>query len=188
MIRFFVLRNCLGLVLLSLASAVAAQPDPLAAGRLSFEVRCAGCHGADGRGGERAPGIGQGDRNRLKSDQSVRDLIRGGIAGSGMPGFDIPDAELGPLVAFVRKNSSPAREAPMTGDVRAGEAFFFGAGGCAGCHMMQGRGALSGPDLTRAGAELTLAELEQSLEAPNSRRMPGYAVASITLASGESVR
>ena len=188
MIRFFVLRRCLGLVLLSLASAVAAQPDPLAAGRLSFEVRCAGCHGADGRGGERAPGIGQVDRNRLKTDKSVRDLIRGGIAGSGMPGFDIPDAELGPLVAFVRKNSSPAREAPMTGDVRAGEAFFFGAGGCAGCHMMQGRGALSGPDLTRAGAELTLAELEQSLEAPNSRRMPGYAVASITLASGESVR
>ena len=37
---------------------------------------------------------------------------------------------------------------PVNGDIRAGEEFFFGKGGCSGCHMAQGLGGTLGPDLT----------------------------------------
>ena len=35
----------------------AGDADALAAGRRSFEARCGGCHGGDGKGGVRAPDI-----------------------------------------------------------------------------------------------------------------------------------
>src|SRR5579872_1644587 len=67
-------------------------------GSQEFAARCAACHGGDGRGGERGPAIAL----RGRSDQDLRDLIRKGIPGGGMPGFEIPAAKLGPLLAFVR--------------------------------------------------------------------------------------
>src|SRR6185312_4099228 len=175
------------------AIAVAAQSVPgsggaIAEGHARFKARCAGCHGADANGGERAPGIGQVDRDRLRTDQAVRDLIRNGIPDRGMPAFQIPDAELDSLVAFVRSRVAPASEMRLSGDPQLGARFFFGPGGCAGCHMMCGRGALKGPDLTDAAERLTLAEIETSLHEPNRRRIRGYAVADVRLRSGVEVR
>jgi len=160
----------------------------LAEGRQRFEQRCGGCHGADGMGGERAPAIGQADRERLNSEDAVRSLIRDGISGTGMPGFDLAEPELSQIVRFVRSRMTPARESVPPGDPGAGEAFFFGAGGCAQCHMMNGRGGLTGPDLSNAGADLTLAEMEQALLKPGARRKPGYEVATVQMRSGAPVR
>jgi len=162
--------------------------DTLAEGRRQFEARCGGCHGADGMGGERAPAIGSEDRARLRSDDAVRRLIHDGIPDAGMPGFALTEPELSQIVAFVRSRVTPARESLPPGDADAGEAFFFGAGGCAQCHMMHGRGGVTGPDLTNAGAELTLAEMEQSLLKPAARRSRGYEVATVRLGSGAPVR
>ena len=160
----------------------------IAEGHARFKVRCAGCHGADANGGERAPGIGQVDRDRLRTDRAVRDLIRNGIPDRGMPAFQIPDAELDSLVAFVRSRVAPASEMHLPGDAQRGSQFFFGQGDCAGCHMMRGRGGLKGPDLTGAGERLTLAEMETSLRDPNRRRILGYEVADVRLPSGAEVR
>ena len=156
-------------------------------GRQRFEVRCGGCHGADGMGGERAPAIGSVDRARLRSDDAVRTLIRNGIPDAGMPGFSLTEPELSEVVAFVRSRVTPARESAPPGDPSAGEAFFFGDGGCARCHMINGRGGLNGPDLSNAGSELTLAEMEQSILKPAARRKPGFQVATVRLRSGQSV-
>lgn len=162
--------------------------DSLVAGRQRFEARCGGCHGADGMGGERAPAIGSVDRARLRSDDAVRSLIRDGIPDAGMPAFRLPESELSDLVAFVRSRVTPARDSMPPGDPDVGQSFFFGVGGCAQCHMMNGRGGLTGPDLSNAGAELTLAEMEQSLLKPAARRRPGYAVATVRLRTGSAVR
>ncbi len=168
--------------------AAQGHPDPIAAGRHRFQVRCSGCHGSDGTGGERAPAIGKGDRSRLQSDRGVRDLIRNGLPESGMPAFALPESELDVLVAFVRSRVVPASETHISGDAKAGVEFFFGPGRCSNCHMLGGRGGLSGPDLTGAGARLTLGEIETSLRNPDARRVPGYGVVSARLRSGQIVR
>ncbi len=162
--------------------------DSLAAGRQRFEARCGGCHGADGMGGERAPAIGSGDRARLKSDDSVRALIRSGIPDAGMPAFRLKDTELSQIVAFVRSRVTPARESLPPGDADAGRAFFFGEGRCAQCHMMHASGGVTGPDLTNAAADLTLAEMEQALLNPAARRKRGYEVVTVRLRAGTAIR
>src|SRR5450755_985876 len=162
--------------------------DSLAAGRQRFEAQCGGCHGADGMGGERAPAIGSGDRARLRSDDAVRTLIHDGIPDAGMPAFHLNEPELSQIVAFVRSRVMPARESMPPGDPDAGAAFFFKEGGCAQCHKINGRGGVTGPDLTNAGAELTLAEMEQALVKPSARRKPGYQVATLGLRSVAPVR
>ena len=162
--------------------------DTLASGRRQFETRCGACHGADGMGGERAPAIGSVDRNRLQSDDAVRELIRTGIPDAGMPAFRLPEPDLSQLIAFVRSRVTSARESMPPGDPEAGQAFFFGAGRCAECHMVDSRGGVTGPDLSNAGAELTLAELEQSLLNPGVRRQHGYQVATVRLRSGAAIR
>jgi len=57
-----------------------------------FAVRCAACHGADGRSGERVPAI----------FLDLRELIRKGFPTAGMPGFGIPEPKLAAIVARVR--------------------------------------------------------------------------------------
>ena len=166
----------------------AGAADALPAGRQRFEAQCGGCHGADGMGGERGPAIGSANRARLRSEEGVRSLIQNGIPEAGMPGFRLPELELSQIAAFVRSLVTPARESLPPGDREAGRAFFYGEGGCAQCHMMNGRGGVTGPDLSEAGAELTLAEMEQALLKPEARRKPGFAAATVRLRSGPPMR
>ncbi len=162
--------------------------DPVSAGRKRFQVRCAGCHGSDGTGGERAPAIGHGDRSKLQSERDIRELIRNGVPEAGMPAFPLPAGELDLLVAFVRSRVAPAARANVKGDVDAGSRFFFGEGRCSACHMFAGRGGITGPDLTRAGETLTAAEIETSLRNPDARHRREYTVATVRLHSGKEVR
>ncbi len=98
-----------------------------------------------------------------------------------MPAFSLPEPDLLQLVAFVRSRVANASESMPPGDAEAGRAFFFGAGRCAECHMIDGRcGGVNGPDLSNAGSELTLAEMEQSLLHPAARRQHGFQVATVS--------
>lgn len=95
-------------MLLSLLLSVTAlaQPPAVEAGRKHFSVRCAACHGADGRGGERAPGITAGN---LRNTTALRDLIRTGIPAKGMPATQLPEPEMNELLAFLRTLEMPGR-------------------------------------------------------------------------------
>jgi len=158
------------------------------AGSESFAARCAGCHGADARGTDRGPGLAFNRRLRAKSILDLRALIRKGVPASGMPAFDLPAAELDALAALVQSLNAPGAEGPLPGDIKTGEQFFFGKGQCASCHMVQGRGAAIGPDLSDAGARLTVEEIRESLLQPGKRAAAGYELVTVHLRDDRSLR
>src|SRR5579864_6726337 len=170
------------------SQTTSSSANSLEAGRSRFNVRCAGCHGQDGLGGERAPAIGHSWRAGSESEAALRDLISKGIPDSGMPAFNVPAAELEQLVAFVRSRVLPLGKTALPGDPHAGEALFFGKARCSECHMVWGRGSVNGPDLTEAANRLTLAEIETALRTPDARRLAGYQAATLQLAKGGEVR
>jgi alcohol dehydrogenase (cytochrome c) len=187
--------GCAGLVaafgLLTLdgsrAQPVNGSGDLVEAGRARFNVRCAGCHGQDGLGGERAPAIANGSRLGLDNEKALRNLIQHGIADKGMPAFTVPADELNALAAFALSRMQPLTRTALPGDAKAGAALFFGKAGCAQCHMVWGRGSLNGPDLTEAARRLTLAQMETALLNPKPS-VHGYQVATVKTAKGESLR
>lgn len=169
---------------------VAGAPLPGCAdeGGKKFEALCASCHGADGAGGQRGPSIVDARRIRLRTTDELRELIRNGVPASGMPGFKLPQEEMEAILQFVRGLLSPAIGNPAAGDPAAGEAFFTGEGGCLGCHMVNGRGAALGPDLTDVGQRRKLREIEQALDHPSATIAPGYRTVSVTLRDGRALR
>src|SRR5258708_40126213 len=82
-------------------TGLAQQTALLETGRQQFQSHCAGCHGADGLGGERAPSIARPDSPRLKSEQTIRELLKTGIPDAGMPACRLAEDPIEELVAFV---------------------------------------------------------------------------------------
>ncbi len=171
-----------------LAQGVATSSDPVEAGRARFNVRCAGCHGQDGLGGERAPAIKSGSERNLDDQKLLRNLIQHGIQDRGMPAFTVPAGELDQLVAFVQSRVLPLGKTTVSGNEDAGRALFFGTAGCARCHMIWGEGSVNGPDLTEAASKLTLAQVETALLRPVVHPGKGYQVARIQLSNGPTLR
>src|ERR1700736_918770 len=126
---------------------VSAPAQDLELGKKLFASRCAGCHGADGAGGEHAPSIVELNRREDddgKSPRSLHDTIKHGIPEGGMPAFDLPEPDVNALVSLVNAWRAPAADHPVSGDAARGESFFLGKGACTGCHMAKGRGGILG--------------------------------------------
>src|SRR5437899_2450224 len=111
-------------LILSPALLSAQNPD----GQKLFASQCAGCHGADAHGTDRGPGLASNRRVRSRSLQQLRDYIRKGASGSGMPAFDLPTAQLDALAALLHSLNAPAAESVALGDSAAGNQFFLGKG------------------------------------------------------------
>jgi putative heme-binding domain-containing protein len=169
-----------------IASAAPARPQT--DGRRLYEAGCAPCHGADGEGGEKGPGIVEVRSSRSRARPDLRALIRTGIPAAGMPAFPLPDADLDALAGYVAALIAPAIDHPPAGDPRAGERFFFGQGDCARCHRVAGQGGFLGPDLSNLGRARGLRRIEQALRRPGARKVPGYGVVTLELRDGRTVR
>jgi PQQ-dependent dehydrogenase (methanol/ethanol family) len=185
------------------ARTATAQAAASAAGvEAVINTTCAGCHGEGATGGDRAPALVGNARLRAMTDGQIAAIIRGGTSG-GMPPFHLPDTQITQLVDYIRaKNPSAVRAAPVE-QITAGERFFFGDGGCAQCHMVRGRGGVSGPDLSNLAQRSTLQEIEAVLNDPTSQMgakttswCPGWAfcpdlewtVAAVKLRDGRTLR
>jgi alcohol dehydrogenase (cytochrome c) len=182
------------------AAGAVAQTDD--AGKRQFLTRCAGCHGEDGAGGGHGPNVIDLRRPRATSRQEVRDLIRKGLAEAGMPAFPLAEAELDSITGYFLTLKTPAAAPSATpGDTAAGERFFAGKGGCAGCHMVRGRGGILGPDLSNVGRERTAAQMELALRDPGAVQAnlgrggrggggapPAYRAVTVRLRNGQSIR
>ena len=156
--------------------------------RQTYAKLCAGCHGADARGSQQGPGLSGNLRVRRRNAQSLRNVITRGIPAAGMPGFELPAATLDGLVALVVSLNASAAEAAVPGDRAAGGELFFGKAKCANCHMVAGRGAPVGPDLSNVARDLTVDQLRDALLTPDSRIVPGYGLVSLELRDGRTVR
>src|SRR5262249_29005020 len=98
----------------------AAGVAPAQDGREVFAKNCAVCHG-DGHGTERGPNLANNRRVRSGTIEDLRTVIRSGVPAAGMPGFNLPPAEMQAVSAFVGQLSAPAAESNAPGEKAAGE-------------------------------------------------------------------
>lgn len=170
------------LLLFAIYSSGAQTVDPA---KRMFDVRCSGCHGTDGAGGEHGPTIVDMSR---RARRDLREVIRKGTDG-GMPAFPkMPEAELEHIVRYVQELRAPAAAHPAPGDPSAGETFFRGAGKCSTCHMVNGSGGLLGPELSTIAQQRTLAQLTESVRNPGASIQKGFQLVSARLRDGTTLR
>lgn len=156
------------------------------AGRQIYLGSCSGCHGATGEGSQ-GPSLLSGRASRLPDD-TLLNSIRNGLPGTSMPGFPMAAERVAEVAAFVRSLTAPANATQTKGNAERGREIFFGAGKCAGCHMILGKGGYPGPDLSNIGAERTAPQLRESLRKPSERIADGYRGATAVLQSGQTVQ
>src|SRR5918995_359169 len=92
-------------IALLLSSAVWAQAPASAPSALNvketYSRLCSGCHGDDARGTQQGPGLAGNPWVRRRSAQSLRNVIRNGIPGTGMPAFDLPATTIDALASMI---------------------------------------------------------------------------------------
>lgn len=180
---------CLALFapLLAAQNPFAGNATEADAGRGLFRIMCRPCHGIQAQGG-RGPDLTLGVYNNGNSDQDLFRVIYHGVPGTEMPSYGarIGDDNVWRMVTYIRSLST-RKETPPPGDRAAGEAYFWGKGGCGTCHMVGQRGGEMGPDLTRIGRKRSLAHLRQSLTDPNADLAPGYYKISVVTKSGQKL-
>ena len=140
-------------------------------GRLVWAAECIGCHGTYARGGENGPNLIQSRlvlRDRYASEIGPF-LAKGHPMQSGKPSSALTEAQVKDLAHFIHQRvfdtlrGSPIFEVQdvLTGDPKAGKAFFNGDGGCTKCHSATG-------DLADVGAKHNPATLQTRFLFPQS--------------------
>jgi mono/diheme cytochrome c family protein len=164
------------LACLELAAHVTAQQQALSAptdqagvdrGKALLVEQCGFCHGANARGGSGGPDLTrsvvvQEDDN----GKQLGEFLHAGRPDRGMPRFDLSDAQVKDLAAFLHAaiylNSNRRLYKILdivVGDAKAGETYFNGTGRCATCHSPSG-------DLKGVGAKYEPATLQGRLLLP----------------------
>jgi len=143
-------------------------------GQQLLTEQCGFCHGSNARGGSGGPDL---TRSALvQEDENGRQLgefLRVGRPDRGMPKFDMTDAQMADIAAFLHNaiylNSNRRLYRILdivVGDPKAGQAYFTGAGRCTSCHSPSG-------DLKGIGAQYEPAVLQGRLLLPRGReRVP----------------
>jgi len=172
----------------SFAQDAGASPAASPGGKRIFSTTCAGCHGLDGRGSERAPSITSSPRVRRLSDKELSNIISNGISGTGMPAFHSLGAmQVQSLVSYVRGLQGKTDSRVVPGDAARGKAIFFGKGECSSCHAVAGQGGFLGPDLTSYGAAASSQQILDAILNSNRIVPSGYKSAVATTRDGSTV-
>ena len=129
--------------------------------------QCGFCHGANARGGSGGPDL---TRSALVQEddngKQLGELLHAGRPDRGMPRFELSDAQVKDLAAFLHaaiyQNSNRRLYKILdivVGDAKPGESYFNGAGRCATCHSPSG-------DLKGVGTKYEPATLQGRLLLP----------------------
>src|ERR1700693_760875 len=171
-------------------------PDAAAAsrGEKLYAPNCAFCHGEKARGAG-APNL---VRSALvlhdEKGELIGPVVAKGRPDQGMPAFpNLAEGQLYDIaqylhlqVELVANRGTYKRLNVVTGDAKAGEAYFNGAGGCNACHSVTG-------DLAHIGSKYQPEQLQTRFVWPGGRGGGGGGGAgrgptvTVTLPSGESI-
>jgi putative heme-binding domain-containing protein len=145
-------------------SAVPTHNQDSEVGRELFESACAGCHGLDGRGGEKGPNIATRAELSRRSDEEIFAILQHGIPYAGMPAFArLGDTKLQAVMQHLRSLQGLTEKTEVAGNAEEGKRLFFKEGGCASCHMINGAGGFLGSDLSNYGAITPVGEIREQL-------------------------
>jgi mono/diheme cytochrome c family protein len=128
-------------------------PDKVTAFAQLYGANCAGCHGAEGRGGA-ALALNDPLYVALVDDATIRRVVSNGIPGTAMPAFAqsaggmLTDEQVNAIVGGIRAQWArpdafrgveiPPYAARGAGDARRGATVY--AADCSSCHGANGRG------------------------------------------------
>jgi cytochrome c oxidase cbb3-type subunit III len=165
-----------------------ASPEAAPPGAPIFASSCAGCHGADGRGGEHAPNIATAPQVQHLADQDLAGIIRNGISGAGMPAFSFfKQQELEDVVSYLRTLQGRGNVIKLPGDPGPGQALYFGKAQCADCHMVNGKGGFLGSDLSFYGADATEEQMRAILLDPEKNLPPEKKATTVVTRTGQTI-
>jgi len=185
--RWSVIGACVVLVLAGTALAAqqaapritAADPQfdqaSVERGQQTFVNQCGFCHGSNARGGSSGPDLTRSEL--VQSDEGGKqfgEFLRAGRPDKGMPGFEqLSRNEMVDVASFLHAaiylNANRRLYQVLnivSGDAKAGEAFFNGAGKCSSCHRVTG-------DLKGIGTKYEPVALQQKFLMPRGGRGDG---------------
>jgi cytochrome c oxidase cbb3-type subunit III len=135
-------------------------------GKKAFESRCAGCHGLDGRGGERAPDVASNAKTQRRSDEELYRIIERGLPATGMPSFASLGSHVKNVVEYLRQLQGRNEAAKLPGDAVKGRDLFYGKARCSECHGVAGSGGFIASDLSSFGGNRSPDEIRQAIIKP----------------------
>jgi mono/diheme cytochrome c family protein len=153
-----------------------------------FHQNCAFCHGRDAMGGESGPDLTESKLVRSDTTgEKIAQVVREGQPENKMPGFNFSSQEMRSVVAFIHAREAAAAAHPggrrgvavadlQTGNVKAGEQYFDGAGGCVNCHSPRG-------DLAGLATRYEGLQLEQRMLYPRGAK----SMVTVTIGSGKKI-
>lgn len=162
------------------------NPDAVLAGMAGFRLRCADCHGTDGRG-VRGPDITQ-VWSSGRSDEGIFKIVRTGVPGSEMPAFIAPrtsDREVWQILAYLKTLATPAIADPPRGNAENGAKVFRAL--CTACHRVNTTGGRLGPDLSRIGTARTRDVLVARIRRGSEDFRAGFEPVTIMTADGKPI-
>ena len=144
-------------------------------GQQTFVNQCGFCHGSNARGGSSGPDLTRSEL--VQSDEGGKqfgEFLRAGRPDKGMPGFEqLSRDEVLDVATFLHAaiylNANRRLYQVLnivTGDAKAGAAFFNGTGKCSSCHQTTG-------DLKGIGAKYEPVALQQKFLMPRGGRGDG---------------
>ena len=151
---------------------VAGNPRAIQEGASLFRANCSPCHGLNAHGGGRGPDLTAGRWVHGSTDEDLFRTVTRGVPGTEMPANAFDDSEVWAILAYVR-SLAPAKSDAVSGDPARGKKIFWETAGCSTCHMVQGRGGVLGPDLSRVGEARSAHYLIDSIRQPSKELSTG---------------
>jgi cytochrome c oxidase cbb3-type subunit III len=150
------------------ASKPAGVQAALALGKQVWAGNCAGCHGLDGRGGERGPNIATNPEIVGLSDAQISHIVRDGSPNMAMPalGRTLNAAQIAAGVRHLRTLQGDQHATALPGDPKSGEALFYGKAECSSCHMVAGLGGFIAQDLSDIARASAADEIRDAIVHP----------------------
>ncbi len=146
--------------------------EAIAEGEKLYNETCTACHGKDGKGGELGPPVASQNRRYLRrTDDEIFDAVKNGVPGTQMPPFSgqFTDDQVWRITAYIRGLRGTAVDTPAAGNAANGEAIFWGKANCGSCHMIKGKGAILGPDLSNLGGTRKVQDIIDALTKEDHR-------------------